>query len=54
MKNLGAISNGKDIITKEYFEGKIKTATNTTAGNIYDVTYINTMLGNIETLLSQV
>lgn len=30
---------------------KIKTTTSTTAGDIYDVTYINTMLGDIETLL---
>lgn len=29
----------------------VKTTTNTTQGNVYDVTYINTMLGNIETLL---
>ena len=30
---------------------KVKTTTNTTSGNVYDVTYINTMLGDIETLL---
>lgn len=30
---------------------KIKTETNTTAGNVYDVTYINTMIGNLETIL---
>ena len=30
---------------------KVKNANSTTAGDVYDVTYINTMLGNIETLL---
>lgn len=33
---------------------KVKTTTDTTAGNVYDVTYINTMLGNIENQLSEV
>lgn len=33
---------------------KVKTTTSTTAGEVYDCTYINTMLGNIETLLSEV
>lgn len=30
---------------------KVKNATSSTAGDIYDVTYINTMLGDIESLL---
>lgn len=33
---------------------KVKTTTDTTTGNVYDVTYINTMIGNIESLLSEV
>ena len=30
---------------------KVKTSTSSTSGDVYDVTYINTMLGNIESLL---
>lgn len=30
---------------------KVKTTTSTTVGDVYDVTYINTTVGNIETLL---
>ena len=30
----------------------VKTTTNTTQGNVYDVTYINTMIGDIETILT--
>ena len=33
---------------------KVKSSNSTTSGDVYDVTYINTMLGNIETLLSAV
>lgn len=33
---------------------KVKNTYSTTSGDIYDVTYINTMIGNIETLLSEV
>ena len=40
--------------TKTEIASKVKTTTSTTAGDVYDVTYINTMLGNIETLLSEV
>ena len=31
---------------------KVKTTTSTTSGDVYDVTYINTMLGDIETILT--
>lgn len=31
---------------------KIKTSNSTTAGDVYDVTYINTMIGNVETVLA--
>ena len=30
---------------------KVKTTASTTAGDVYDVTYINTMVGDIESLL---
>ena len=33
---------------------KVKTTNSTTSGDVYDVTYINSMIGNIETLLSEV
>ena len=33
---------------------KVKTTTSTTSGDVYDVTYINTQIGNIETLLSAI
>ena len=61
MKNLSAISNNKDIATKEYVDtavsgrlatSKVKTINSTTSGDVYDVTYINTMLGNIESILT--
>jgi lysophospholipase L1-like esterase len=31
---------------------KVKTANSTTAGNVYDVTYINTMIGDVESILT--
>lgn len=33
---------------------KVKTTTSTNEGDVYDVTYINTMIGDIESLLSEV
>lgn len=33
---------------------KVKSTYSTTSGDVYDVSYINTMIGNIETLLSEV
>ena len=33
---------------------KVKSSYSTTSGNVYDVTYINTTVGNIETLLSAI
>ena len=30
---------------------KVKTAYNTTSGNVYDVTYINSLVGDIESIL---
>lgn len=57
------ISNIKDGTTLDSFgdvetalnskldTSKIKTTTNTTQGNVYDVTYINTMIGDLENIL---
>ena len=44
------VITGKGLIDSS----KVKTTTSSTAGDIYDCTYINSMLGNIETLLSEV
>ena len=33
---------------------KVKSSTSSTSGDVYDVTYINTMLGNIETTLQAI
>lgn len=41
-------------ITGKLDTNKVKSATSTTAGDVYDVTYINTMLGNIETVLTTI
>lgn len=49
-----AIPSSK-IVTQTTFTplstNKVKTTTSTTSGDVYDVTYINTMLGDIESLL---
>lgn len=46
------LGNSPNHTHNQYLEkNKIKDATSTTNGDVYDVTYINTMLGNIETLL---
>lgn len=46
------LGNSPNHTHNQYLEkNKIKNATSTTNGDVYDVTYINTMLGNIETLL---
>jgi len=44
-------SSSNKIATMSDITNKIKTTTSTTSGDIYDVTYINTMLGDIESLL---
>ena len=31
---------------------KVKTENSTTTGEVYDVTYINTMIGDVETILT--
>ena len=47
------IENTPDLSTK-LDTNKVKTSQSTTTGEVYDVTYINTMIGDIETLLSEV
>ncbi len=55
--NVSAFTNDAGYLTQHQdISGKldtsaVKTTTNTTQGNVYDVTYINTMLGDIESLL---
>ena len=56
LNNNGFISKGtlENVITGKGIvdSAKIKTSENTTAGNVYDVTYINSMIGDIETILT--
>ena len=60
LKNLSYADSGHTgFASSEDLKGKldianVKKIKNTTEGNVYDVTYINTMLGDIETLLSEV
>lgn len=46
---LEAVVAGKGVVDST----KIKTTEDTTAGNVYDVTYINTMVGDIESILEE-
>ena len=52
--DLGTIITQHQDISGKLDKTSVKTTTDTTQGNVYDVTYINTMLGNIESLLSEV
>ena len=49
--DLGTVITSHQDISGKLNTSAVKTTTNTTAGNVYDVTYINTMLGDIESLL---
>lgn len=49
--DLGTVITEHQDISGKLNTSSVKTSTNTNAGNVYDVTYINSMLGNIETLL---
>lgn len=58
--NTTAPTNNKEFTNKKYVDdslsgkldsSKVKTTTSTTSGDVYDVTYINSTLGDIETLL---
>lgn len=54
---LEAVFTGKGFLTQhqdisgKLDTSKVKNTTSTTAGDVYDVTYINTMIGDIESLL---
>lgn len=47
--NLGYVYNST--MSSYVATSKVKTSQNTTSGNVYDVTYINSVVGNIESLL---
>lgn len=49
--SLGKADTAIQDISGKLDTSKVKTSTSTTSGDVYDVTYINTMLGDIETLL---
>lgn len=49
--NLGNVITSHQDISGKLDTSKVKSANSTTIGDVYDVTYINTMLGNIESLL---
>lgn len=53
----GTLSNQTDLsnaLNNKVDTSKVKNANSTTAGDVYDVRYINTMIGDIESLLSEV
>jgi len=49
--DLGTVITQHQDISGKLDTSAVKTSTNTTQGNVYDVTYINTMLGDVESLL---
>lgn len=49
--NLGTVITSHQDISGKLDTSKVKNAQSTTAGDVYDVRYINTMLGDIESLL---
>jgi len=55
--NVSAFNNDAGYLTQhqdisgKLDTSKVKTTTSTTSGDVYDVSYINTMLGDIESLL---
>lgn len=51
--DVGYLTQHQDIIGK-LDVSKVKNTMSTTAGDVYDVRYINTMIGNIETLLGEI
>ena len=53
----GTLSNQTDLsntLNSKVDTSKVKNVQSTTAGDVYDVRYINTMIGDIESLLSEV
>lgn len=55
MRQQGLVESGEIYMVKDETEylatSKVKTAQSSVSGDVYDVTYINTMIGDIETLL---
>ena len=49
--DLGTVITQHQDISGKLNTSKVKSSQSTTSGDVYDVTYINSMLGNIETLL---
>lgn len=49
--DLGTVITSHQDISGKLDTSKVKNANSTTAGDVYDVRYINNMIGNIETLL---
>ena len=52
--DLGAVITSHQDISGKLDTSKVKNANSTTAGDVYDVRYINSMIGNIESLLAEV
>jgi len=58
--NVSAFTNDAGYLTQhqdisgKLDTSKVKNEYSTTAGDVYDVTYINSMLGNVESLLSEI
>jgi len=49
--DLGTVITSHQDISGKLDTSKVKSSNSTTAGDVYDVTYINSMIGNIEVLL---
>lgn len=52
--DLGTVITGHQDISGKLDTSKVKNALSTTAGDVYDVRYINSVVGSIETLLQEV
>lgn len=52
--DLGTVITSHQDISGKLDSSKVKNTMSTTAGDVYDVRYINTMIGNIETLLGEI
>ena len=50
--NLGTVITSHQDISGKLNTSKVKNANSTTAGDVYDVRYINTMIGDVETILT--
>jgi fructose-1,6-bisphosphatase len=51
--NLGTVITAHQDISGKLDTSKVKNAKSTTAGDVYDVRYINTMIGDVETILTR-